>query len=78
MIFEKHIWGSCFNLAFDNSFPEFLSFDGLIAFTFGFILKVQFFKLCTVAIWEARGFVWTKQGPITVFNDSFHEEIGDP
>ena len=78
MVFEHHVRGSGFNLTFDNGLPKFLSFYGLVASTFLFILSIEFFKCISVAFVQTWRSIWTEESPVPILDNSLHKEVTDP
>jgi hypothetical protein len=78
MILEKNIWCTSFNLAFNNSFPKFLSFNSFLSFTFFFIFCVELNKFISINLEQTFSFIGTEKSPFSIFFDSLHEKVWYP
>ena len=74
MIFVKHVGCSCLDLTINDSFPKFMSFDGLAGFcSFLLVLSVESFKLFSMALIKTSCLIGAEKCPVTIVTHSLHE-----
>ena len=77
-VLVQHVRRAGLDLRFEDFEPQVLRLDGLAAFAFGFVFRVELFERCAVVVSQPWAFVWAHQGPITVLFHTLHEQVRNP
>ena len=77
-VLVEHVRCASLDLRFEDFEPQILRLDGLAAFAFCFVLRVELLECGAVVVGQARAFVGTHQGPFPVFFHTLHEQVRNP
>lgn len=73
MVLVQHVRSTCFNLAINDSFPQFMCLDDLSSLSLIFVRLIELLKLLSMALVKSLGLIGAEKSPITIVSDSLHK-----